>query len=151
MTAKDQIVIRPAMISDSEACAALLGELGYPAMSEFMYDKLKRLAGGEGDRVFVAVDSGKVVGFVSCHIMPLIHRAENLCRVTALVVAAGHRRRNIGRRLMRRIEECARDHGCVRVEITSGEQRQDAHIFYEHIGYHEVSRRFLKRLDSKKT
>ena len=151
MTAKDQIVIRPAMSSDSEACAALLGELGYPAPSEFVCDKLKRLTGRESDRVFVAVDGGKVVGFVSCHIMPLIHRAENLCRVTALVVAAGHRRRNIGRRLMQGVEACARDSGCGRVEITSGEMRQGAHIFYEHIGYHEASRRFLKRLGNKQT
>jgi GNAT superfamily N-acetyltransferase len=143
---KDQIAIRPAMLGDSEACAALLGELGYPATSAFVHEKLKQLADGEGDRVFVALVDGKVVGLASCHIMPLMHEPENLCRVTALVVAADFRCRKIGGRLLQEIEKYAQDSGCVRIEVTSGEQRQDAHTFYEELGFHEVSRRFIKRL-----
>jgi ribosomal protein S18 acetylase RimI-like enzyme len=143
---KGHIKIRRAIPADSEGCAALLGELGYPATSAFVHEKLKQLANGEGDRVLVAVDGGIIVGLASCHIMPLMHRSENLCRVTSLVVGAGHRRRNIGRRLMREIEEYAQDSGCSRVEITSGAHRQVAHGFYGQIGYKEVSRRFVKQL-----
>ena len=146
---KGHIEIRRAMLADSEACAALLGELGYPATSAFVHEKLNELAEGEGDQVFVAVCNGKVVGLASCHIMPLIHESENLCRVTSLVVAAGHRRQSIGRRLMHKIEKYALDSGCSRVEITSGEHRPDAHGFYEQIGYAEVSRRYVKRLGSE--
>jgi GNAT superfamily N-acetyltransferase len=148
--AKDRIVIRRAMLSDSEPCAALLTELGYPATSAFVQEKLKQLADGESDRVFVALDGERVVAFASCHVMPLMHERENLCRVTALVVAADFRRHNIGGRLMHAIEKYAQDSRCVRVEVTSGEQRHDAHNFYEELGFHEVSRRFIKRLGGEK-
>lgn len=149
MSIKDRIVIRCAMLDDSEACATLLTDLGYPATRAFVREKLERLAGGESDRVFVAVVDGEVVGFAGCHVLPLIHESENLCRVTALVVAADFRRHSIGRRLMHAIEQYAQDSGCLRIEVTSGEQRQDAHVFYEELGFHEVSRRFIKRLRSE--
>lgn len=148
--AEDQIVIRRAELGDSEPCAALLGELGYPATSAFVQEKLKQLANGESDRVFVALDGERVVAFASCHVMPLMHERENLCRVTALIVATDFRRHNIGCQLMRAIERYAQDSDCGRVEVTSGEQRQDARAFYEELGYHEVSRRFIKRLGGEK-
>lgn len=149
MTRNNHLNIRLAILADSETLAALLGELGYPNTNAFAEEKLKQLAKREDDRVFVAEDEGEVVGFASCHIIPLIHEEHNLCRVTALVVASDYRRRKIGRRLMNAVEEYAQKYGCGRVEITSGERRQDAHSFYEHIGYGEVSRRFLKTLEWK--
>ena len=138
------------MPSDSKACAVLLTELGYPNTDVFVQEKLKQLANGEKDRVFVAVVRGEVIGFASCHVMPLIHEEHNLCRVTALVVARDYRRKNVATQLMSKVEAYARKSGCGRIEITSGIQRQDAHLFYEHIGYAEASRRFQKRLGEKK-
>jgi GNAT superfamily N-acetyltransferase len=146
MTPGSQIVIRQAVPSDSEAVAVLLGELGYPKTDVFAHAKLQQLAKKENDRVFVAVEEGKTVGFASCHMMPLIHEEYNLCRVTALVVLPAHRRRKIATRLMNTVEQYAEKSGCGRVEITCGQRRQDAHRFYERIGYREVSRRYLKKL-----
>lgn len=149
MTRRDRLIIRSARLSDSEALAVLLGELGYPKTDAFAHGKLKQLSKKKGNRVFVVVDEGRVVGFASCHIMPLIHEDNDLCRVTALIVAQDCRRGNIGRRLMRAVEEYARKSGCGRIEITSGQHRHDAHCFYERIGYREVSRRFLKVLGAE--
>jgi GNAT superfamily N-acetyltransferase len=146
MTEKSRLAIRDATLFDGGVLAGLLGELGYPKAKAFVDEKLKQFTRNKNDRVFVAVYGGKVVGFASCHIMQLMHEECNLCRVTALVVAQAYRRRSIGRRLMAMVENYAQKSGCGRIEITSGQRRHDAHVFYDHMGYTEASRRFLKVL-----
>ena len=44
-------------------------------------------------------------------------------------------------------EKIAADGGCLRMEVTSGDHReQDAHLFYQSLGYRTDCRRFLKDL-----
>jgi GNAT superfamily N-acetyltransferase len=42
------------------------------------------------------------------------------------------------------VEEYAFQAGCVRLEITSGVQRKEAHEFYRKLGFVERSKRFMK-------
>jgi GNAT superfamily N-acetyltransferase len=49
-----------------------------------------------------------------------------------------------GRRLVTEVEEFAWNNGCAGIEITSGDQRPDAHAFYEAIGYFQDCRSFIK-------
>ena len=94
--------------------------------------------------VLVADLDTEVVGLVCLQIIPLFHLAEPLGRITALVITSKLKRRGIGGRLMAEAERLAWEHGCGRIEITSGDQRGDAHAFYEAMGYEQVSRRFIK-------
>jgi ribosomal protein S18 acetylase RimI-like enzyme len=138
--------VRRARINDAESIANLLGELGYPNTSRFVRDKIKQLSSGRNDRLFVATRRGNVVGFVSCHIMPMVHERGNLCRVTALVVAKEYHGEGLGRELMNKTEQYARAKRCRKIEITSSERRTWAHDFYSKLGYQEKSKRFLKSL-----
>jgi len=147
MALDDMLVIRDAMLEDSKALAGLLEELGYPRTEDFVNERLMTLNQDLGTRIFVAVKQGRVVGFASCHVMPLMHASDDLCRVTALIVSRAYRHQNIGCKLMRAVEKYAKDAGCARVEITSGERRRGAHVFYERIGYKVASRRFLKDVE----
>jgi ribosomal protein S18 acetylase RimI-like enzyme len=140
-------VIRTARVSDAQALAELLSQLGYPSTTGFVQKKLKKVS-KKDDRVMVATLHGEVVGFVSCHIVPLIHQSGNLCRITALVVADGFRNSSIGRKLMNAVERYAQTRRCIKIEVTSGQHRSQAHRFYGRLGYREVSRRFLKDLDT---
>ncbi len=146
----DRIVVRRARIKDSEAIADLLGELGYPNTIRFARSKIKKLSSGRNDRLFAVTYCGQVVGFVSCHIVPLMHESGNVCRVTALVVAEEFCGRGLGRELIVKAEHFARTRRCIKIEITSGEHRTRAHDFYRKLGYQEVSRRFMKPLDKMK-
>jgi N-acetylglutamate synthase-like GNAT family acetyltransferase len=85
-------IIREARESDAGAIAGLLGELGYPNTPDFVMRKLGTL-GGDDNPVFVAATEGKVVGFVSLHIMPVFHEEPLYCRVTAVAVTEACRRR----------------------------------------------------------
>lgn len=141
-----KIIIRDAQQEDAKAIARLLGELGYPNTSEFVTTKIQQLSGRRRDRILVAEKEGGVVGVLSLHILPLLHKAADLCRVSALVVDQGYRRQYIGRRLMEMAEAYAQAQRCLRIEITSNEKRADAHAFYESCGYVESSKRFCKDL-----
>jgi ribosomal protein S18 acetylase RimI-like enzyme len=144
-----RIAIRRARVTDSEAFTRLLGQLGYPNTTGFARRKIKKLSSGRYDRLVVATHHGQVVGFVSCHIVPLIHQTGNLCRVTALVVAREFHGEGFGRELMIKAEQYASANRCTKIEITSGEHRTWAHDFYRKLGYEEVSKRFLKSLCGK--
>jgi len=143
-----ELVIRDAEESDSDSVAILLQELGYRQTSSFVAKKIRKLSKRIKDRIIVAVKKSQVVGVVSLHILPLLHQKGNLCRVTAIAVSKNHRGEHIGRRLMEVTEAYAKSNKCFKVEITSGDYRSDAHTFYQKLGYKEVSRRFVKILET---
>lgn len=144
---KDSTIhIRDARKSDKEIIADLLGELGYPNTPVFVMRKLDELNHDAKTKVVVAVAGAKVVGVASIHIVPLLHQEGNLCRITAIVVSKEQRKKGIGTRMIEYVEDYARSHQCIKVEITSGDQRTSAHQFYHRVGYKEVSRRFIKLL-----
>jgi GNAT superfamily N-acetyltransferase len=94
--------------------------------------------------VWVAERGGTVLGVVSVHLTPLFHAAGFQGRVTSLVVRADARGHGIGGMLMRQAEAFCWAAGCARVELTSGDHRAEAHRFYEGLGYHVRSRRYVK-------
>lgn len=142
-----KIIIRDARKEDAKEIATLLGELQYPATIEFAVTKIRQLSGRRRDRILIAEKESRIVGVLSLHIMPLLHKQGDLCRVSALIVAEGYRRQYIGRRLMEMAEAYAKANDCFRIEVTSGDHRNDAHQFYDHLGYREVSRRFVKDIE----
>ncbi|WP_353565044.1 GNAT family N-acetyltransferase [Haloferula sargassicola] len=122
----------------------LSGLLGYPQGPARILGRLEvyRRSGGE---VWVAEVDGQVVGFLSFHTQPCFHAAEMLGRVTAMCV--DRKRCGAGRAMIEVMEAAARKLGCSRVEVTSGEHRaQEAHLFYEAMGYQRTSVRFVKPL-----
>jgi N-acetylglutamate synthase-like GNAT family acetyltransferase len=137
--------VREAGAADRDALLALLAELGYPTEAETLEGRLERLACEPSARVFVAERGGGVVGFASLHVLHLIERPP-LGRLSAIVVTEPARRGGVGLALVERVEREARAQGCGRLEVTSGEWRDDAHAFYRGIGFEETSKRFIKQL-----
>ena len=141
------IIVRDAEVDDATAISGLLQELGYTLDRSATVLQIKKMSKRRNDRVLVAVRESQVVGMISLHIMPVMHLQARVCRVTALVVSEQYRKKYIGRRLMGMAEAYARASGCVSVEVTSSVRRTDAHVFYDRLGYTEVSRIFTKDLE----
>ena len=88
----------------------------------------------------LVADEGDVVGTVTLVIVPnLTHSGKPWAQVENMVTDATVRGSGIGRQL---IDEClrlAREAGCYKVQLQSGNQRRspenDAHGFYEHLGF----------------
>jgi len=148
-TPEHRVTIRVAGQRDTEAIAPLLGQLGYPASSLELGERLERLTDHPDAEVLVAELDDEVVGVAAYQLIDLLERPDPQCRITALVVDDRHRRRGVAYALLHTIEESARDLGCFRLEVTSRPERAEALAFYRAAGFDEQPRRLTKPLDDQ--
>jgi len=140
------ITVRAATAADSQAIAALVAELGYPAAAAEIPGRLAALGESRQTLALVADIGADVIGLATAHVLSTIHAPAPVALLTALVVLQRARGSGAGRQLVERVESWARDEGAVRIAVTSGSQRADAHAFYRRIGYEQTGLRFAKKL-----
>jgi ribosomal protein S18 acetylase RimI-like enzyme len=140
-----RVEIRIARPEDAPALADLIAELGYAATHQLVAERLRRLE-QSGETVLVLALDGDVVGFVTLHVTPVLHRPTAVGRMTALIIAGRARGHGLGRELVAAAEQHLAQAGCALVEVTSNNKRTDAHAFYQRLGYTETSRRFYREL-----
>ena len=144
--AMNDVQTRLARESDAPTLRDLMAELGHELSAEIVEDRLKLYTGTPTTRVIVAERQGVLLGLVACALMPTFHQVGNLGRITALVVNSAARRKKVGQTLVAAAREWFQANGCRRIEVTSGDARTDAHLFYEALGFAPVSRRFIAHL-----
>ncbi len=140
MSSTSQTTVRLAHAGDAEVLSDLFGQLGFPSSPQ---EVAKRL-GSAADLALVAVVEGCVRGVVTLNVMPVLHRPTPVGRISALVVAQGHRGLGLGRALVAAAESELASRGCGLVEVTSNLRLEQAHAFYEAAGYEATSYRFKK-------
>jgi ribosomal protein S18 acetylase RimI-like enzyme len=138
------VTIRRLTPSDVPRAAPLMAELGYPTDSASFAARFAAVSANPEDGVLVAEEAGGIVGLVSVHSFEMLHRPGRLGRITALVVSASARSRGVGSQLLSAAESHLRANGCVKLEVTSGEHRPEAHAFYIAQGYEEQRVHFVK-------
>jgi GNAT superfamily N-acetyltransferase len=136
--------IREARPRDAKAIAALLSQLGYESGEAEVRRRLDRLR-RNGEPVLVA-DLDGILGCVSLHVTPVVHRPRPVGRITMMVVAENARGKGIGALLLAAAEALLKAKGCGLVEVTSNMKRMRAHHFYERAGYERTSYRFARTL-----
>ncbi|MBX3389535.1 MAG: GNAT family N-acetyltransferase [Phycisphaeraceae bacterium] len=138
--------IRNGTAGDAPSIAELIGELGFqiglPQLSAKLADSCFANA------CLVAESQSKVAGVATTHITPVLHRSKPVGRVTMLVVSETMRGHGIGRSLVEEAERRLSGAGCGLIEITCNDSLEDAHSFYEHLGYRRTSVRFFKPIDN---
>jgi len=138
--------VRPACAADAPSLVPLVAELGYAITAGQLREKLAAIEASSTDHALVAVDGERLIGCIALHVLPLFHMEGKLGRITALVVGASWRGQGIGHALMAAAHAWFQTCGCVRVEVTSGDQRADAHRFYARHGYARQGQRLLMTL-----
>ncbi|AHG92785.1 GCN5-related N-acetyltransferase (plasmid) [Gemmatirosa kalamazoonensis] len=138
----DSVVVRDVTAADAAAVAALLTELGHPTDEAPLPARLDALR-AEGGAAWLALDAaGEPLGLMTIAAHAVLHAAGPVALITALVVTRAARGRGVGRRLVDDAKRWAAARGCVRLTVTSGEQRADAHAFYPACGLAYTGRRF---------
>ncbi len=140
------VTFRRATQADAQAIAALVTELGYAATAAGVVDRVRRSLHSGTSCLLLAQSENDVIGLISAELVPYFPDGSTVCRVTALVVASQHRRRGLGERLLARVADFAREHGCSGIELTSAQRRLDAHRFYQRLGFSRTSLRFFRPL-----
>jgi ribosomal protein S18 acetylase RimI-like enzyme len=136
--------IRQLTSLDIPLALPLMAELGYPSTSDAFSQRLTAVLSDPNGNVLVAEVEKQLLGLIGLQSFEMLHRPGRLGRVTALVVAESARGCGVGTSLLRAAEAHLLEAGCVMLEVTSAENRADAHAFYEAHGYHEKRRRFVK-------
>jgi GNAT superfamily N-acetyltransferase len=142
----DGVEIRVATDKDTFALASLITELGSPTSPEEMQRRVERVRGRSDVIAFVALAEGSIVGMAGLSVAPSFVRSTPDGQIIALVVAETHRRRGIGRELMKRAEAWLADKGVKRVSLTSGLHRASAHAFYRACSYEQTGLRFVRTI-----
>jgi ribosomal protein S18 acetylase RimI-like enzyme len=140
------LTIRGGEIDDAPVIAQLMCELGYETTTPEMQMRLERIAVDERLRIFVAVCGGKVCGMIGTLTYPSIEHNDFSGRIVALVINSTMRRRGIGRALIATAEKDFAQRGIRRVALNTQLAREDAHKFYESLGYERNGWRFVKQL-----
>ena len=109
-------------------------EMGYEFSPEETLENLRRLLDRETDRIFVAVASGTVAGYIHACDYDLLY-APHMKNIMGIAVSARYKRRGIGRALLGAVEDWARETGAAGVRLVSGKTRTGAHAFYHCCGY----------------
>jgi ribosomal protein S18 acetylase RimI-like enzyme len=94
----------------------------------------------------VAVRNGKVCGMIGTVINPSYEHNDAGGRILALVTLSTMRRRGIGRALIATVEKDFAQRGIRRVALDTRLTREDAHAFYESLGYERNGWRFVKQI-----
>jgi len=138
--------IRDAELDDAAELAALMCELGYETKRTEMETRLKLILSNPGYKTFVATIDGCICGMIGTLTYPSYEHNDASGRILALVTASTARRRGIGRALIATVEKDFAQRGIRRVSLDTRLTREDAHTFYESLGYERNGWRFVKQL-----
>lgn len=130
-----EIRIREVQLDDYIAIYQLnCEEMGYDYSMENTREKLNKLISSNQDKIYVAVCGESIVGYVHANDYDTIYM-PHMKNIMGIAVDASHKRQGIGRRLLEKVEEWAKETGAEGVRLVSGSTRVEAHTFYRSCGY----------------
>jgi GNAT superfamily N-acetyltransferase len=148
----ERVTVRRAQPEDWPAVAALLAELGRPAVlgtpeeaptRELFVAYLER----EDTEALVGELDGGVVGFVDMEYQAWLNFTKPQAWIPNLIVSEASRSRGVGAALLARAEELARVRGCFAMRLESASWRTRAHGFYLREGWTDSGKSFVRLLD----
>ncbi|RPK61942.1 aminoalkylphosphonic acid N-acetyltransferase [Streptomyces sp. ADI96-02] len=137
-----ELGIRPVGLADLPAVVAMLADDPLGAQRESPDDlgpyeaAFHRLADDPNQHVVVAVREGRVVGTLHLTIVPgLSRRGATRSIIEGVRIHGDERGTGLGTELIQWAVEESRRRECQLVQLTSDVTRQDAHRFYERLGF----------------
>lgn len=132
---------RTATAADLSAITALLADdplgatresPGSPAYAE----ALAAILANPEDQVLLAVDGEAILGTLQLTFLPGLSRTGMWrAQIEGVRVARSARGQGIGRALLEHAIDLSRQRGCGLVQLTTDRTRQEAHRFYEGLGF----------------
>lgn len=124
-------------------------ELGYQKLNiEEAFRRFEAIRNREDSQTFVAVYESEVIGYIGLAkgIGYNLDGDGEYLQIIALAVKKAYQNQGIGSRLLAFAEDYARSVNINSLTVSSGFQREEAHLFYERNGYIKRSYTFNKYL-----
>ena len=145
-----EVTIREIEKKDYPAVASLWRDvLDVPTTDEDLETTYENMLGDDRYHTLVAIVDDDVVGLVTTVFTYAIGHPGGYLKVNGLGVKEEYRRKGIGKALVKAAEAIAIDSGALYIGLASGFAREDAHAFYESLGYKKTSYWFRKKLNEQ--
>lgn len=135
---------RTANVEDLQAIVRLLAddELGAqrerfeePLPNEY-YEAFTSIQSQIGNQIILAVEGQMVIGCLQLTIIPgLARRGMKRAQIEGVRVDKNYRSKGIGEKLFKEAIAIAKSEQCGLVQLTTDKQRNDAHRFYDKLGF----------------
>lgn len=137
--------VRPVQLTDAGRIAALSGQLGYPSSAASVRRRLRILLARRDHAIWVAeIDGGIVAGWIHVFVKQLLE-SDREAEIGGLVIDENFRGRGAGKALVERAERWAKARRLKSVYVRSNIVRNDAHIFYQKLGYKVIKTQYAFR------
>ena len=142
-------MFREINIADAPEVAGICkAALGYDVDVESVKRQIEKLTNDKKQHIIIGFEdesTGKIIGFVHAQVYESFYSDLGL-NILGLAVNPNFQGRGIGRELMNKLENYAKDNNIGFIRLNSAMKREEAHNFYEHIGYicDKVQKRFIK-------
>ena len=129
----------------AEICKAALG---YDVDVENVKKQIEKLTNDKNQHIIIGYEdetTRKIIGFVHAQMYESFYSDLGL-NILGLAVNPDFQGRGIGRKLIEKLEQYAVENSISFIRLNSALKREEAHKFYEHIGYtcDKVQKRFIK-------
>jgi GNAT superfamily N-acetyltransferase len=141
-----EIYARQMSSEDSAAVAALSRQLGYPLSAEQVLQNINAVRGSKDHDAYVAVHNSHVVGWIGL-VQTIMIESSPFCEINGLVIDENHRGKGIGKLLVEKAKQWAKEKGNDTLRLRCNVRRTEAHEFYRHLGFKEIKQQTAFSLD----
>ena len=139
-----EITIRKISKEDVTHIAVLCSQLGYPLSLEQVIQNMNDVMSNKDHDAFVAVHQQLVIGWIGVSNSIKIEMPP-YCEVHGLVIDDHFRGHGVGKMLLEKAKEWAREKGHDRLALHCNVNRTETLLFYDHLGFREVKQqKFLE-------
>ena len=139
--------IRKATRQDTSEWVTLRTQLWPRANPDELRGDADKLLDDSSWAIFIAEHEGKVVGFIECSIRDKAPACETnrIGYIEGWYVPPGFRNQGVGRRLVQRGEQWAREMGCTEMASDTTSAYPSSPYAHKALGYQKVKRKFYYR------
>jgi N-acetylglutamate synthase-like GNAT family acetyltransferase len=132
-----EILIRQITEDDVSSVTSLCEQLGYMQTTMQTLKNIKEVLASENHKAFIAEYNGHVIGWIGLSKILQIE-SGSCCEIRGLVVDEKSRNKGIGKMLIEKAKQWAREKGNNSLRLRCNLKRREAHLFYQHIGFKEI-------------
>ena len=123
--------------TDAMVVNALSKQLGYDLSIEQTLQNIHAILESKDHTAFVAEYENMIVGWIGASQAVMIEVMQH-CEINGLVIDQDHRGMGIGKLLIDKVKQWAREKNNNKIGLRCNVKRTEAHLFYEHVGFMEV-------------